>query len=148
MQACEQENMHRDNERAFKMSISVRPNKMQQLLLQTRELKPRASTRQMFFQRESILRVTLKPKGLYNKTWGFFLFVFCLFLKLFSQHHNRDRFLHLTEKCILWMDKEMGCTERRNTKINGEDGLKQVGNSGADYLRVCLPLFWEMNDTH
>lgn len=39
------------------------------------------------------------------------------------------------------MDKEMGCTERRNTKINAEDGLKQVGNSGADYLRVCLPLF-------
>lgn len=68
MQVCEQENMHRDNERAFKLSISVRPNKMQQLLLQTRELKPRASTRQMVFQRESILHVTLKPKGLYNKT--------------------------------------------------------------------------------
>lgn len=39
------------------------------------------------------------------------------------------------------MDKEMECTERRNMKINGEDGLKQVGNSGADYLCVCLPLF-------
>lgn len=92
----------------------------------------------MVLQRASILHITFKFKDPYNKTWGFVCFF--TFKKLFSKHQHYDTFLYLTEKCLQWMIKERECPERSNKRTNGEYGLKQVGSSGADCLRVSLSL--------